>query len=103
MATLKNCAVPTSPFFLLASRLSLDPRKIRPQDGNYLGRTTELPSLLPRLGGINAKSQSQLTLLDTGDAVVMVAWWTGFFGTNRILSGVYQAYDIFFVLKYTLW
>ena len=26
----------------------------------------------------------------------------GFFGTNRILSGVYQAYDIFLVLKYTL-
>ena len=43
------------------------------QDGNYLGRTTELPSLLPRLGGITVKSQSQLTLLDTGDAVVMAA------------------------------
>lgn len=61
--------------------------KLTDKDGNYLGRTTELPSLLPRLGGINAKSQSQLTLLDTGDAVVMdltkdpnqiwVTHWTG--------------------------
>ena len=81
----------------------MDPRKIRPQDGNYLGRTTELPSLLPRLGGINAKSQSQLTLLDTGDAVVMVAWWTVDFSVDFsehiaiILSGVYQAYDIYFL------
>lgn len=44
------------------------------QDGNYLGRTTELPSLMPRLGGINKESQSQIKLLDTGDSVVLVAW-----------------------------
>ena len=96
MATLKTCAVPTSPFFLLA-RLSLDPWKIRPQDGNYLGRTTELPSLLPRLGGINAKSQSQLTLLDTGDAVVMVAWWTVDFSEQIASFLGYTRHMIYFL------
>ena len=61
--------------------------KLTDKDGNYLGRTTELPSLLPRLGGIARKSESQVVLLDTGGSVVMdlkkdpnqiwVTHWTG--------------------------
>ena len=44
------------------------------QEGNYLGRSTALPSLLPRLGGINSKSQSAVSIRDTGDAIVLAAW-----------------------------
>ncbi|CAK9007238.1 Uncharacterized protein SCF082_LOCUS9367 [Durusdinium trenchii] len=57
------------------------------QEGNYLGRSTALPSLLPRLGGINSKSQSAVSIRDTGDAIVLdlrrdpnqlwVTHWTG--------------------------
>ena len=45
--------------------------KLTDKDGNFLGRTTELPSLLPRLGGIAEKSESEVVLLDTGGSVVM--------------------------------
>ena len=43
------------------------------QDGNYLGRSTQLPSLMPRLGGINGKSQGSISLRDSGDSIVLDA------------------------------
>ncbi|CAK9006890.1 Uncharacterized protein SCF082_LOCUS9217 [Durusdinium trenchii] len=61
--------------------------KLLDKEGNYLGRSTALPSLLPRLGGINSKSQSAVSIRDTGDAIVLdlrrdpnqlwVTHWTG--------------------------
>lgn len=44
------------------------------KDGNYLGRSTQLPSLMPRLGGINGKSQGSISLRDSGDSIVLDAW-----------------------------
>jgi len=40
-------------------------------DLSVLGKTSALPSLLPRMGGINAPSESLLRVHDTGDVTVM--------------------------------
>jgi len=40
-------------------------------DGSYIGRTSELPTLLIRMGGIAERKDSSLYVLDTGDRQVL--------------------------------
>ena len=40
-------------------------------DGSYIGRTSELPNLMPRLGGIAEQRDEMLMVRDTGDVVVL--------------------------------
>ena len=61
-------------------------------DGSYIGRTSELPNLLIRLGGISEKRDEVMMVRDTGDVVVLKVkkdpnqrfWVTNWYG--EILS-----------------